>query len=129
MEQLTALDVDPGDKDSATRYLISVKSKLAHEKSARKEAHVEVKALAWAIGDLNEKADKFTAQVPTLDEKVLDGLNKLQSKELSLEQTTKANEEYRSQNARLTKKLESNLSSPSPPGSCPLYLSSILIKG
>jgi hypothetical protein len=36
---------------------------------------------------------------------VLDGLNELRAGELSLEQTTKANEDYKSQNAHLTKKL------------------------
>jgi hypothetical protein len=32
--------------------------------------------------------DKFTAQVPELEEKVKDGLNELCAKELSLERTT-----------------------------------------
>jgi hypothetical protein len=50
--------------------------------------------------------------VPELEEKVLDGLIELCAKELSLERTSKANEDYKSQNARLTKKLESKLSSP-----------------
>jgi hypothetical protein len=36
------LGVDPGDKDSATRYLASLKSKLVNEKVARKEAKDEV---------------------------------------------------------------------------------------
>jgi cell shape-determining protein MreC len=45
-------------------------------------------------------------------------LTELRTKELSLEQTTKANEDYKSQNARLTKKLESKLSKPLPPVSC-----------
>jgi hypothetical protein len=53
-----------------------------------------------------------------LEEKVLDRLNELHTKELSLEQTTKANEDYKSQNARLTKKLESKLLSPLLPRSC-----------
>jgi hypothetical protein len=46
MEQLMALDVEPRDKDSAARYLASLKSKLADEKAARKEAQVKVEALA-----------------------------------------------------------------------------------
>jgi hypothetical protein len=36
------LDVDPGDKDSAARYLATLKSKLVDEKAARKEAKDEV---------------------------------------------------------------------------------------
>jgi hypothetical protein len=34
MEQLTTLGVDLGDKDSAARYLASLKSELADEKAA-----------------------------------------------------------------------------------------------
>jgi hypothetical protein len=44
-----------------------------------------------------------------LDNKVLDGLNQLQARELCLECTTKANDDYRSQNTQLTRKLESKL--------------------
>jgi hypothetical protein len=61
---------------------------------------------------------KFAAQVLELEEKVLGKLTELCAKELSLERTTKANEDYKSQNARLTKKLERKLSSPLPLGSC-----------
>jgi hypothetical protein len=63
-------------------------------------------------------ADKFATQVSELEQKVLDGLTKLCAKELSLEQTIKANEDYKSQNAQLTKKLESKLLSPLPHVSC-----------
>jgi hypothetical protein len=52
-------------------------------------------------------ADKFTAQVTKLEQKVLYGLSELCAKEVSLERTTKANEDYKSKNARLTKKLDS----------------------
>jgi hypothetical protein len=34
MEQLTTLGIDPGDKDSAARYLASLKFELADEKAA-----------------------------------------------------------------------------------------------
>jgi hypothetical protein len=44
-------------------------------------------------------ADKFVVQLHELEQKVLDGLTELCAKELSLEQTTKANEDYKSQNA------------------------------
>jgi hypothetical protein len=79
------LGVHPEDKDLAVRYLSSLKSKLAHEKAARKEAQDEVRTLCRTVGDLKKTADKFTAQVPTLEEKVLDELNELRAKELSLE--------------------------------------------
>jgi hypothetical protein len=42
MEQLTSLSIDPGDNDSATRYLASLKSKLVDEKTARKEDKDEI---------------------------------------------------------------------------------------
>jgi hypothetical protein len=42
MEQLTTLDVHPGDKDLAANYLASLQSKLADEKAARKVAKDEI---------------------------------------------------------------------------------------
>jgi hypothetical protein len=118
MEHLMTLGVDPRDKDSIARYLASLKSELADEKAAQKEAKDEVQILARTCVDLKKTTDKFTTQVPTLEQKVLDGLTKLQAKELSLERTTKVNEDYKSKNAWLTKKLESKLLSPLPPMSC-----------
>jgi predicted nucleic acid-binding Zn-ribbon protein len=117
MERRTALGIDPGHKDSAASYLASLKSELAHDKAARKQAQDEVETIGCAVGDLKKTTDKFAAQVPALEEKILDGLKELRDKELSLEQSTKAKEDYRSQNASLTKKLESKLLSPLPPGS------------
>jgi hypothetical protein len=67
---------------------------------------------------MKKTSNKFNTQVLELEEKVLDGLTKLHAKELSLEQTTKDNEDYKSQNARLTKKLERKLSSLLSPQSC-----------
>jgi hypothetical protein len=124
MELLTTLSVDPVDKDSATRYLASLKSKLVNEKAAQKEAKDEVQTLARACADLKKMADKFTAQVPELEQKVLDGLTELHIKELSLERTTKASEEHKSENVRLTKKLSE--SSPLPHVSC-IFLLNICI--
>jgi phage-related tail protein len=91
-----------------------LKSELADEKDAWKESKDEVHTLARACADLKKTTDKFTAQVPELEQKGLDELTELCVKELSLERTTKANEEYKSQNAQLTKKLESKPSSPLP---------------
>jgi hypothetical protein len=124
MELLTTLSVDPVHKDSAARYLASLKSKLVNEKAAQKEAKGEVQTLARACADLKKMADKFAAQVPKLEQKVLDGLTELHIKELSLEQTTKASEEHKSENARLTKKLSE--SSPLPHVSC-IFLLNICI--
>jgi hypothetical protein len=70
--------------------------------------------LTQAVKDLKIYADKFAAQIPILDEKVkhlenkvVDGLNEVRARELCLERTTKANDDYQKQNAQLTKKLES----------------------
>jgi hypothetical protein len=49
--------------------------------------------------------------VKHLDNKVLDRLAKIHAKELGLERTTEANEDYKNKNNRLTKKLESKLQS------------------
>jgi hypothetical protein len=58
--------------------------------------------------------NKFAAQIHILEEKVkylenkvVDGLNEVRARELCLERTTKANDDYQKQNAQLTKKLES----------------------
>jgi hypothetical protein len=69
------------------------------EKAARKQDKDELQTLARACGNLKKMVDKFTAQVTELEQKVLDGLSKLRAKELSLERTTKAHEDYKSQNA------------------------------
>jgi hypothetical protein len=57
--------------------------------------------LTWAVKDLKISADKFTAQIPNLEEKVkhlenkvIDGLNEVKARELCLERTTKANDDY-----------------------------------
>jgi chromosome segregation ATPase len=81
------------------------------------QAQAEVQTLTRAVGDLKKIADKFTAQLPELEEKVKDGINKLHAKELYLKQTTKTNEDYKSHNAQVTKKLESKLSPPLSTGS------------
>jgi hypothetical protein len=50
-------------------------------------------------------ADKFTAQIPALEDKVkylknkvVDGLNEVRAQELCLERTTQVNEDYKKQN-------------------------------
>jgi predicted nucleic acid-binding Zn-ribbon protein len=102
-----SLGIDPGDNESAARYLASLKSELVDEKAARKEDKDELQTLARACDNLKKTADKFAAQVTKLEQKVMDVLSELCAKEMSLERTTKTNEDYKSQNARLTKKLDS----------------------
>jgi hypothetical protein len=64
MEQLMTLGVELGDKDSASRYLASLKSELVNEKTVRQEAQVQVQTLARAVVDLKKTTDKFVAQIP-----------------------------------------------------------------
>jgi hypothetical protein len=68
-------------------------------------AQAEVDTLTRVVKGLMISADKFAAQVPTLEEKikhldnkVIDGLNEIRAKELDLERTTKANDDYKNQN-------------------------------
>jgi chromosome segregation ATPase len=109
-----ALDIVPGDLDSAAKAFADLKAELEKEKATREIAHAEVDTLTQGVKDLKISADKFTAQVPILEEKVkylenkvIDGVDEVRAKELNLEHTTKANEDYKKQNAQLTKQLES----------------------
>jgi hypothetical protein len=70
--------------------------------------------LTQTVKDLKISTDRFAAQIPTvedkvkhLENKVVDGLNEVRAQELSLERTTQANDDYKKQNAQLSKKLES----------------------
>jgi predicted nucleic acid-binding Zn-ribbon protein len=108
------LGIVPGDPDSATKAFADLKTELDNEKATRKAAEIEVDMLARAVKDLKNLADKFTAQIPTLEDKVkhlenkvVDVLNEVKAQELCLECTTRANEDYKKQNTQLTKKLES----------------------
>jgi hypothetical protein len=69
--------------------------------------------LTRAVKDLKIFTDKSAAQVPILEEKVkhlenkvVDRLDEVRARELCLERTTIANDDYKKQNARLTRKLE-----------------------
>jgi hypothetical protein len=103
-DQLMVPSIIPGD----------LKIELDKEKPTRKAAQIEVDTLAQAVKDLKISAHKFAAQIPTLEDKVkhlenmvVDGLNEGSTQELCLECTTRANDDYREQNAQLTSKLES----------------------
>jgi hypothetical protein len=58
--------------------------------------------LAQAVKDLKISIDKFTAQIPTIEDKVkylenkvVDGLNEVRARELCLEHFTQANDDYK----------------------------------
>jgi hypothetical protein len=70
--------------------------------------------LTQAVKDRKISTDRFSAQIPTLEDKVkhienkvVDGLSEVRARELCLERTTWANDDYKKQNAQLAKKLES----------------------
>jgi chromosome segregation ATPase len=109
-----ALGIILGDPNSATKAFANLKAELDKEKSAQIASQVEIDVLTRAVKDLKISADKFATQIPNLEDKVnhlenkvVDGLNEVRSRELCLECTTQANNDYRKQNAQLTKKLES----------------------
>jgi hypothetical protein len=90
------------------------KNKMAEEKAAWEKAQVEAETLAQAVEEMKKITYQLTARVPFikgqvkhLDYKIIDLLTELQTKELSLEQTTAANVDFQSQNTRLTKQIES----------------------
>jgi predicted nucleic acid-binding Zn-ribbon protein len=76
----------PGDPDSTTKAFADLKIELDKEKANRKTAQIEVDTLTRAVKDLKISADKFADQIPTfknkvkhLENKVVDGLNKVRA--------------------------------------------------
>jgi hypothetical protein len=109
-----ALGIVPGDPDSTTKAFADLEIELDKEKVVQNATQIEVDTPTRAVKDLRISADKFVAQIPTLEDKVkhlenklMDGLNEVTAQELCLECTTLANDDYKKQNGRLTKKLES----------------------
>jgi chromosome segregation ATPase len=109
-----ALNIVPVDQDSAAKAFADLKAELAKEKAAGETVQIEITTLTRAIEGMKITTDKFAAQIPTLEDKikylenkVSNGLNEVRGKELSLEHTTAANEDYKKKTSRLTKKLES----------------------
>jgi hypothetical protein len=96
-----ALGIVPGDLDSAIKSFANLKTELDKEKTVRKATRIEVATLTHVIKDSMISTDKFAAQIPTLEDKVkhlenkvVDGLNKVKSP-LCLEHTTRVNDNYK----------------------------------
>jgi predicted nucleic acid-binding Zn-ribbon protein len=73
--------------------------------------------LTRALESVTITVDKFAAQIPSLEEKikyleekVMAGLNEVRAKELDLECTIVAKDDYKKKNSKPTKKLESKSS-------------------
>jgi chromosome segregation ATPase len=108
-----ALGVVPGDSDSTTKAFANLKAELDEERAARIAGQAEIDMLTWVVKVLKIFADRFATQIPTLEDKVkhlknkvVDGLNEVMAQELCLEHTTRVIEDYKKQNAQLTKNLE-----------------------
>jgi hypothetical protein len=107
-------NIIPGDPDSAAKAFTDLKTELDKEKAAQIANQIKIGVPTWAIKDLKISADKFAAQIPTLEDKIkhlenkgVDGLNEVRAREHCLDCTTRANDDYKKQNIQLTKKLES----------------------
>jgi hypothetical protein len=90
-----ALGIVPGDPDLATKSFADLKTELDKERAAQITGQVKIDVLTQAVQDLKISADRFTAQIPTLEDKVkhleskvVDGLNEARAQELCLEHTT-----------------------------------------
>jgi hypothetical protein len=95
------------------RVLADLKVQLDEEKATRVATQVEADVLSQAVRDLKISGDRFATQIPTLqgkikqvEDKVVEGLNEVRARELCLERTTGANDDYQKEVAQLTKKLE-----------------------
>jgi septal ring factor EnvC (AmiA/AmiB activator) len=126
-EWLAALVVDPDDQDSATKSITTLKNELAKEKLAQEKAQADADTLSRVVEELKKSVDQLAAQVPSLETQVKNLNDKiaelnieLWARELGLERTTVAKDEFQPQNTRLTEKLEGKHSS------CRLSLTSVL---
>jgi hypothetical protein len=109
-----AFGIISGAPNSETKAFADLKVHLNEEKAAQIMAQIEVDVLSQVVRDLKISADRFATQIPTLEgkvkhleNKVVDGLNKIRARELCLENTTWANDDYLKQVTQLTKMLES----------------------
>jgi hypothetical protein len=109
-----ALGVIPGAPSSKAKAFVDLEADLDEKKVTRVTAQIEADVLSRVVRDLKFFADMFAIQIPTLEDKVkhledkvAEGLNKIRAWELCLEHITRANDDYQTQDAWLTKKLES----------------------
>jgi hypothetical protein len=57
MEQLAALDVKPGDQDSAAKSLSTLKNELAREQLTQEKAQTNTKTLTRAVKEMKKSVD------------------------------------------------------------------------
>jgi peptidoglycan hydrolase CwlO-like protein len=100
-EWLAALGVDPDDQDSAVESLTTLKNELAREKLAWEKAQADTDTLSWAVEELKNSTDQLVAQIPSLETQVKNMNDKvaklnieLRARELSLQRTTAAKDDF-----------------------------------
>jgi hypothetical protein len=76
-DQLLALGIIPGALGSEAHALTDMKADLDKEKAARVTARVEADVFSRAICDLKISANRFATQIPTLEDKVVEGLKEV----------------------------------------------------
>jgi hypothetical protein len=81
-----ALGIVPGNPDSAAKAFTDLKIELDKEKAAQIAGQIKIDVLTRAVKDLKISADRFAAQIPTLEDKVkhldnmvVDGLNEVRA--------------------------------------------------
>jgi peptidoglycan hydrolase CwlO-like protein len=101
MEQFASLGVEPGDKDSAIKSIATLKNELAEEKLAQEKAQAGTDTLSRAVEEMKKAADQLAAHVPSLEaqvknlnDKIIDLNTELRARELSLERTTAAKDDF-----------------------------------
>jgi hypothetical protein len=99
-----ALSIIPGAPNSEVKAFANLKADLEEKKAARIAAQLEADVLSRAVRDLKISTNRFATQIPTLEDKVkhfenkvVDELNEIRARELYLEHTTRANDEYQKQ--------------------------------
>jgi outer membrane murein-binding lipoprotein Lpp len=109
-----ALGIIIGAPNLAAKAFTNLKADLDEENSARLPCQIEIDVPSRVVRDLKISTDRFASQIRTLgdkvkhlENKVVDGLNEVGARELCLERTTRANDDYQKQIAQLAKKLES----------------------
>jgi phage-related tail protein len=108
-----ALGIIPSALDLAAKAFTDLNADLDKEKAAWLTTQIEVDVLTRVVMDLKISVDRFASQVPTLEDKVkhlenkvVDGIIEIMARELYLERTTRANNDYQKQITQLAKKLE-----------------------
>jgi hypothetical protein len=85
-----ALGIVPCEPDSTAKAFVYLKTELDMEKAVRIATQIEINVVNRAVKDLKIYADRFTTQIPTLEDKVkhlenkvVDGLNEVRAREIN----------------------------------------------